>query len=107
MTVSTIHVSHLENRAYCEGERMSRGYIDRFNLLDQPLCNVSPDEIGYGRRDEPHFPHTMRHSKAPWLPTVAVRRRPTTGRGRAAHHDKRSTPPGLLPAIWISDQVDD
>lgn len=93
--------------SYREGERMSRGYIDRFNLLDQPLCSVSLSEIGYGRRDEPHFPHIVRQSTAPWLPIVALRRRPTTGRNRTVHHDKRSSPPGLLPAVWISYQVDD
>lgn len=87
--------------SYREGERMSRGYIDRLNLLDQPLCDVSPSEIGYGCRDEPHFPHIVRQSTVPWLPIVAVRRRPTTGRDRAVHHDKRSSPPGLLPAIRI------
>ena len=76
---------------------MSRGYIDRLNLLDQPLCNVSSNEIGYGRRDERYFPHTMRHSTAPWPAIVAARRCPTTGRDKAVHHDKRSSPPGLLP----------
>ena len=35
---------------YREGERISRGDIDRFNLLDQLLCNVSSIETGYRRR---------------------------------------------------------
>jgi hypothetical protein len=46
MTVSTKSRLAPRNRVYREGERMSRGYVDRFNLLDQRLCSVSPNEIG-------------------------------------------------------------
>ena len=35
---------------YREGERIGCGDIDRFNLLDQLLCNVSSIETGYRRR---------------------------------------------------------
>ena len=39
-------MSRSRKYVYREGKRISRGDIDRFDLLDQLLCGVSPNKFG-------------------------------------------------------------